>query len=138
MLKKILFSCWPLSVDYVSILSLVLRLVIGGAMLTHGVAKLQAFEVLSTTFPDPLGVGSLVSLLMALSAEVGCSILIIIGFMTRLATLPAMFTMGMAFLVIHCNDPFAVKELALMYFMVYLTIFILGAGRYSLDRVFDK
>lgn len=127
-----------LSTTYLSILSFVLRLVVGGSMLTHGIAKLQAFDALSTTFPDPLGVGSMLSLLLALGAEVGCSVLIILGLFTRLATLPAMFTMGMAFLVIHSGDPFAIKELALMYFMLYLTIFVLGSGRYSLDKIFCK
>ena len=52
---------------------LFLRLFIGGMMLSHGWTKLATFSVLSATFPDPLGVGSTLSLLLILFAEVGCS-----------------------------------------------------------------
>ena len=72
---------------------LFLRLFIGGMMLSHGWTKLATFSVLSATFPDPLGVGSTLSLLLILFAEVGCSCLLIFGLMTRLATLPLMFGM---------------------------------------------
>lgn len=84
---------------------LFLRLFIGGMMLSHGWTKLATFSVLSATFPDPLGVGSTLSLLLILFAEVGCSCLLIFGLMTRLATLPLMFGMLMAFFVIHGADP---------------------------------
>ncbi|MFR5955158.1 MAG: DoxX family protein [Odoribacter splanchnicus] len=67
---------------------LFLRLFIGGMMLSHGWAKLASFSTLSATFPDPLGVGSTLSLLLILFAEVGCSCLLIFGLMTRLAALP--------------------------------------------------
>ena len=109
---------------------LFLRLFIGGMMLSHGWAKLASFSTLSATFPDPLGVGSTLSLLLILFAEVGCSCLLIFGLMTRLAALPLMFGMLMAFFVIHGADPFAVRELPLLY------VFLLwgGAGSYSLDE----
>lgn len=76
---------------------LFLRLFIGGMMLSHGWAKLASFSTLSATFPDPLGVGSTLSLLLILFAEVGCSCLLIFGLMTRLAALPLMFGMLMGF-----------------------------------------
>ena len=99
---------------------LFLRLFIGGMMLSHGWAKLASFSTLSATFPDPLGVGSTLSLLLILFAEVGCSCLLIFGLMTRLAALPLMFGMLMAFFVIHGADPFAVRELPLLYLGVYV------------------
>lgn len=105
---------------------LFLRLFIGGMMLSHGWTKLATFSVLSATFPDPLGVGSTLSLLLILFAEVGCSCLLIFGLMTRLATLPLMFGMLMAFFVIHGADPFAVRELPLLYLGVY--VFLLWGG----------
>ena len=43
---------------------LFLRLFIGGMILSHGWTKLATFSVLSATFPDPLGVGSTLSLLL--------------------------------------------------------------------------
>ena len=115
---------------------LFLRLFIGGMMLSHGWTKLATFSVLSATFPDPLGVGSTLSLLLILFAEVGCSCLLIFGLMTRLAALPLMFGMLMAFFVIHGADPFAVRELPLLYLGVYVFLLWGGAGSYSGEGLF--
>lgn len=107
-------------------------------MLSHGIPKLLAFGTLSANFPDPLGVGSFTSLVLSIGAEVGCSLLLIFGLFTRLAILPLLFTMIMAFFVIHASDPFAVKELAMIYITIYVAIFSIGAGRFSLDRLIFK
>ena len=113
---------------------LFLRLFIGGMMLSHGWAKLASFSTLSATFPDPLGVGSTLSLLLILFAEVGCSCMQIFGIMTRLAALLLMFGMLMAFFVVDGADPFAVRELPLLYLGVYVFLLWGGAGSYSLDE----
>lgn len=112
---------------------LVFRLVLGGFMLTHGWQKLSNFDAFSTAFPDPIGLGSSVSLSMIIFAEFFCSILLILGLFTRLATIPLMIGMGVAVLVIHGNDPFATKELPWLYFISYLGILLTGAGKLSID-----
>lgn len=137
-MRKLFFSYSYMNSCLLSIIALVLRLMAGGAMLSHGIPKLIAFGTLSTTFPDPLGVGSFVSLMLSIGAEVGCSLLLIFGLFTRLALLPLFFTMLMAFFVIHAADPFAVKEPAMAYIAIYIAIFAIGAGRFSLDRLIFK
>lgn len=117
---------------------LFLRLFVGAMMLTHGWAKLSSFTALSITFPDPLGVSSTVSLILILCAEVGCSLFLIFGLMTRLATLPLMFGMLMAFFVIHGNDPFAIRELALLYLGIYVVLLWTGGGKYALDELIRR
>ena len=112
---------------------LLLRLFVGGMMLTHGMAKLMNFAALSGSFPDPLGIGSAASLTLALLAEAGCSILIMGGFLTRLATLPLIVNMMVAAFVAHGGDPFQVKELAIMYLGIYVVLLLTGAGRFSVD-----
>ena len=62
---------------------------------------------------------------LAIFGELACSMAFIIGFLYRLA-MPMIFTMGMAFFVIHGNDPFAVKELAFIYLVVYVQMYIIG------------
>lgn len=113
---------------------LLLRLFIGGMMLTHGWTKLMAFHQLAGVFPDPLGIGSTTSLVLVLCAEVGCSFLLMLGLMTRLAILPLMFGMLVAFFAIHRSDPFAVRELSLLYFGIYVVLLWSGAGKYALDE----
>ncbi|WP_302567030.1 DoxX family protein [Culturomica massiliensis] len=129
----------PLKGNGVSAFLFLLRLFVGIMMLTHGGVKLANFGSLMNTFPDPLGVTPMVSLLLSVSAEVGCSVLLIFGILTRLVTLPLIFNMLVAVFVIHGGDAFQAKELAVMYLAVYVFFFFIGGGRYSLDyRIFGK
>ena len=89
---------------------------------------------MSTAFPDPIGLGSKFSLIMAISAEVGCSILLIAGIAPRLAAIPLAFTMIVALFIVHSADPWNVKELAAVYLLVYVTLVLTGPGRFSLDH----
>lgn len=115
---------------------LVLRLLFGGMMLVHGIPKLQKlFAGAPFEFPDPLGVGALATLVIAVIAEVVCAILIIVGWKTRWATLPLIVTMMVAAFVQHGGDGFGQMEKALLYLAGYIAIGFLGAGRYSIDRV---
>ena len=41
---------------------LALRLLFGGLLLMHGIMKIIDFDVLSVSFPDPIGIGSTYSL----------------------------------------------------------------------------
>lgn len=122
-----------------SVALLIMRVAIGSFMLTHGVGKLMMLLAEGPVqFADPIGIGMTLSLVMAVFAEFTCSILIILGFGTRLATLPLLFTMFVAVAVVHAADPFAVKELAALYGVVYLILSITGAGKYSLDYLIGR
>ncbi len=114
---------------------LTLRVAFGSMMLVHGMQKLMAFSDLSTQFPDPLGMGHQLSLLSAIGAEAGCSLLLILGLGTRLAVLPLAFTMLIALFVVHANDPWKVKELAAVYLAVYVSLALTGGGEFSLDQL---
>lgn len=117
---------------------LLLRLLVGGMMLTHGCAKLSAFGMLAHTFPDPIGLGSTASLILILFAEVGCSLLLLFGFFTRLAILPLIFGMCVAGFVVHNADAFQTKELPLLYLGIYVVLFFTGAGRFALDHFMTR
>lgn len=107
----------------------------GGFMLTHGWPKLH--KLISTgefKFGDPIGLGPEVSLVATIFAEFVCSILLILGFKTKLATIPLMFTMLVAAFIVHADDPFGRKEKALLFFVGYLVILMMGPGRYSVDQ----
>ncbi len=107
----------------------------GSMLLAHGLPKLLSYADKMETFPDPLGIGSNVSLALAIFAEVFCSIALLFGLMARLTAGALAFTMLTAFFLVHGPDPFAKKELALMYAVPCLTIVLTGAGRFSLDQV---
>lgn len=113
---------------------LILRVVAGGAMLTHGWPKLQKLVNGNFQFGDPLGIGPEASLVLAVFAEFVCSILLILGLATRLAVIPLMVTMVVAFFIVHAEDDFRTKELALIYLAIFLCIFFTGPGKLSLDK----
>ncbi len=110
---------------------------IGGAamMLTHGVPKLQRlFGEDPIEFGDPLGIGASPTFFLAVFAEFLCAVFVLIGFKTRWASLPIIITMLVAAFVQHAADPFGSKEKALLYAIVFIAIFLLGPGAYSVDK----
>ena len=55
-----------------SLFLLALRVLFGVLLLSHGIAKVDDFAALSEVFPDPLGLGSRISLTLAISGS--CSV----------------------------------------------------------------
>mgnify|MGYP003294716785 CR=1 FL=1 len=110
----------------VSRLLLTLRLFFGFLFLMHGIDKLANFEVLSYSFPDPLGMGSHLSLVLVILAEVFCALTFIGGFLFRISLLPMLFAMFIAFFYVQ-------GELAFIYLGVFLLLLVTGPGRYSAD-----
>lgn len=135
-MNKILKFLFPIKPEQtnVSLFLLAVRLLLGFLFMSHGLQKLSNFDALSGSFPDPLGVGSNASLGLAIFGELACSIGFIFGLFYRLALIPMIFTMGVAFFVIHGSDPFAVKELVFVYLGLFILMFIAGPGKYALDR----
>ena len=114
---------------------LTLRLAFGCFMVVHGWEKFSNFSTMAETFPDPLGMGNQLSLIFAIGAELGCSILLILGLGTRLVSLPLAFTMFVALFLVHGEDPWKKQELAACYLAVYVSILFLGPGKFSLDHL---
>lgn len=118
-----------------SVLLLILRLLFGILLMWHGLTKMSNFESLVATFPNPLGLGSRFSLYMIIFVEVFCSVGVIFGAFYRLALIPMIFSMCVAFVVVHRGQPFAAKELAFIYLVVFVVLFAMGTGKYSLDNI---
>jgi len=108
-------------------------------MLTHGVGKLtKLIEGGTIKFANPIGIGPEASLILAVFAEFFCSIFLIIGFATRLSSVPLIITMLVAGFIVHAGDPFAVKEKALLFSIIFIFTAITGAGKYSIDNFIYK
>ena len=127
----------PKSNEFVENIWLLILRVGGGAfMLTHGIPKLQTlFGGGEIAFADPFGIGATFSLILTVFAEVCCSVLLILGITTRLASIPLIITMSVAAFIIHGDDPFSNKEMGLLYLLIYLTILVYGGGKFALGRL---
>jgi putative oxidoreductase len=118
---------------------LILRLVGGGFMLTHGVGKLEKLMAGGEIkFADPFGIGPAPSLALAVFAEVVCAVLIVLGLGTRLASIPLIITMAVAAFIAHGDDPFAQKEKALLFLAIYLVLLLVGSGKFSADKALGR
>lgn len=123
------------SSESVDIAIFLVRIGIAILMLTHGISKTELFNETPVQFMDFMGLGAEISLALAIFAEVGCSILILLGLGTRIAVIPLIVTMLVAVFIVHSGDPFANQEMGLHYLLVYIMLLITGSGRYSLDRL---
>jgi putative oxidoreductase len=117
---------------------LVLRVWLGLSMLLlHGWPKVEKYAGLSEGFPDPLGVGPAMSLNLAIFAEVFCALLLVVGLAARLAALPLVVTMAVAFFVVHGGvlTGEGNGEMAFVYLAGFVALFIAGPGRHSFDHL---
>ncbi|WPQ65687.1 DoxX family protein [Chitinophaga sancti] len=118
---------------------LLLRVGFGALLLwNHGLSKLKGFSGMKDTFPDPLHIGHAISLGLAVFAEVFCAGLVVIGLLTRLATVPVIVTMGVALFMIHGHQSLKEQESAILYLVPFLVILFSGPGKFSLDNAIGK
>ena len=121
--------------------SLVLRIT---AMLSlfikHGIEKGFTFSAMVPHFVDPIGIGLGPSLFIAMIGDFVCSFLMVIGLVTRWAAAFAFTNIMVAWILVHHFAYFGKTstaghgELIVVYLSVTLTLFISGAGRYSVDH----
>jgi putative oxidoreductase len=124
----------PQSVDFGL---LVLRLWLGLTMLlNHGLDKATHFAAMAAKFP-PIIYSSQVSLGLVVFAEVVCSVLLVIGLLSRFAALGLAINMGVAFFVVHkaslAMGPGS-GELAFIYLAGYIALFFAGPGKLAADK----
>ena len=117
---------------------LALRIFVGVGMLTHGFPNLMMLLSGKIEFINFFGIGEKTSLILAVFAEVLCSLFVLMGLFTRFTVFPLIITMLVAVFVVHNNDPFAKQEMALLYLFHYLLIFVAGPGSISIDRMINR
>jgi len=120
-----------------------LRVSVSILMLSHGIPKALEYETLVQSFPDPLNVGTEMSAKLILFAELGCSVLLLLGIFGRLASFTLFIAMMVAAIVHHHGDPFSMRELPLLYAAVFACLTFTGPGSVSVDAwlnraVFEK
>ena len=120
-----------------SLLILGLRVFFGVMFFTHALDKIENFEQLSLTFPNILGFGSYMSLMLIIFVEFCCSLFLIAGLMVRLTVIPMMIVMAVAFFDVH-DGMFPAGELSLIYLIMFIILYITGPGKFSIDFLIDR
>ena len=116
----------------------ILRVLIALLILRHGYHKLTHFSDISGNFPDPIGLGSQLSLGLVVASEFFGALFLLFGVFTRWASFSLFFTLFIAAFVVHGSDPFAKKELAVLYVVIFLFFTLAGGGYYSVDSYLKK
>jgi len=104
----------------------------------HGLKKIAIGTALAEVVPNPLGLPDVLNQAFATTANLVMPIFIILGLMTRIATLPILAVTLTGYFVLHFNDPALVKDVPLMYSLCFLLLCFVGAGKYSLDHYISK
>ncbi len=108
-----------------------------------GIRHLVNYSELSPVFPTIFGMEPQTCLIIMIVIEILCSLLIMVGFFTRLATIPPILSMLAAeYYILHdllphtyiyglnSTDP---GYLPIMFIGIYLFILLAGPGKISLD-----
>ena len=117
---------------------LLLRVGVGILMAHHGYDKLVHFSEYQSKFMNFLGLGTSVSLGLAVFAEFFCSLLLIIGLFTRLACIPLIILTCVIIFKVSDSDIFGKAETATLFLIPYLTLLFTGPGKVSVDALISK
>jgi len=129
-----------MNTNYDDTAKLMLRFTVGFLMLFHGISKLSH----GVSFLEGMFTNAGLPAFMAYGAYLGevlAPIMLIIGFRVKVASLLIIITMIGAIGLAHAGDIFTLTkhgawaiELPMFYALASLTIFLQGAGKYSLDK----
>ncbi len=123
----------------VHLTQLILRVGFGGLiMIRHGWPKLQHFSSYAPQFADPFGIGKTPSLALTIFAEFFCGGLLVLGLVTRLATIPLIICMSVVIFMIHKADGMEKQEFPILFLLAFVAILITGPGKYSVDGAIGK
>ena len=117
---------------------LLLRIVFGVLMMSHGYDKLTGFTETAKNMPSFLGMGSTITAALVVFAEFFCALFIVLGLFTRLAAIPLVIAMGYAVFKAHNSEIFGDGEMATLFLGAYVTLLIIGPGKISVDGMIGK
>ncbi len=128
---------------------LLIRVIIGVMMAFYGYEKLIHFdEMAASDFwaknVSFLGMTGKIPLALTIFAEFFCSLLLIVGLLTRLALIPLIICMGYIvavvgqFTIVETGEHGSQLNSGFLYLIIYFGLFFTGAGRYSLDAMISK
>lgn len=146
LVKNLIASFVDFASSLQSIFLLLIRLAWGYLFLTSGLGKLQHINSIGDYFfslgiPFPLFNAHLVAWVETIGGA--C---LILGFATRLVSVPLIFTMVIAMLTAHAdavinliNDPSEfLKQSPITYLFAALVVFIFGPGKVSIDQIIES
>lgn len=128
--------------SYTHLGRLFLRLFIGIMLLQFGIRQIGDAGMLESTFPAVLGMSQYTSFWTMVCIEVGCSVFIMAGFLTRVMIIPPFIAMCVAaYYLIHDVATQASYQLnwenpaylPIMFLGIFFFLILVGPGKISVD-----
>ncbi|MGM9862889.1 MAG: DoxX family protein [Lepagella sp.] len=138
--KKLYF--WGSGYSYTNLGRLFLRLFVGLMLLQFGVRQILDFEAERLLFPSVMGMSPSAGCIVMVCIEIGCSVFIMCGFLTRLMIIPPFIAMLFAeYYILHNISPEApymlqwdqIGYLPIMFLGIYFFLMLVGPGKISVD-----
>lgn len=121
-----------------NVATLLLRVISGVLMMDHGYGKLIHFAEYKEKFMNFLGLGQTLTLVLVVFAEFFCALFVVLGLFTRFAVIPIIIGMCVALFKAHNGDVWGDGQMAALYIGAFVTLLLIGPGRFSVDRLFGK
>ncbi len=138
-MRKFSFTSIDFSTTSFNIAMLLLRISFGLIlMLKHGFDKVRGFDTLQHNFYSFMGFGPKASLILALFAEIFCSLLVVLGLFTRWACIPLLITFLVIIFGHDAGKDLFDSEMAIAYFTAFFVILLCGPGKISVDGMISK
>lgn len=128
--------------SYTHLGRLFLRLFVGIMLMQFGIRQMGDFATYAATFPSICGIASDTCLNVLIWIEIGCSIFIMAGFITRLMIVPPFLAMIVAenYLLsdVATTAPYLISweqpgYLPIMFLGIYFFLLLVGPGKISVD-----
>ncbi len=103
-------------------------------IMAHGLKKVGVGVKEAEHIPNPLHLPETFNNGFAIAANLFFPLLVIVGFCTRLATLPTLAVTLTGYFVVHWHGTLLERDTPFMYSLAFLLIAVLGAGKYSIDN----
>ena len=114
------------------------RVVVSGALMTHGYGKMVRLLEGNIWGRTHLFFNEEISMALVAFAEFICPLFVVLGFGTRLFTIPIIYTFIIIVFDVHLDDPFSKMEKGILFLASYVLIFLLGPGKFSVDNQISK
>lgn len=128
--------------SYTNLGRLFLRLFVGLMLMQFGIRQIYHYDMMAASFPSVLTMSPETSLTLMIIIEVVCSLFIMVGFCTRIMTIPPVVAMILAewHLLNYAVDvpPYMLSwaqpgYLPIMFLGIYFFIILVGPGKISVD-----
>jgi putative oxidoreductase len=107
-------------------------------IVAHGLKKVGVGVQEAEHIPNPLQLPEAFNSGFAVAANLFFPVMVILGFCTRLATLPTLAVTLTGYFVVHGHGTLLEKDIPFMYSLAFLLIAVVGPGKYSIDKYLYK